>query len=1271
MSNIRLAFFSNGGYVDSVIRKLCDCGLDPEYEVLGNTRDVKDFLSGVEYVAGTSSGDSGRWFVANGYDEGFDCILSPVHFDGFSPLEVAVDNEFDCRVPWVVYDDLSRTDVGNSSGLFVDSFVDRSDGFGVLSKEVSVRSAPCDEVTRQFLRKIEPKVLENIDRGYLYLDGENRVWYLNSRGEEILGVEGCEYVGSDIDDLFNGSAEKVSSAANSAEEEHSSKEFTLDYVGKSLEMELNPEVRGKSIRFRVSGSREVTGADSTSIGTVSGEDLPSSSMVSGEDSPSSSTEARVPSHGIDKERYVKEQILETSPVCILAVRPDGEIVYSNNHFQTVFESSVHEINSTELNPDRFSLSRNGERVTDEKHPVNLILERGSINGMEYSIDAGGETKYISVSGSKITDPGTDEDLIVLSVDDVTEQMMFEKDLSKSREIFEDLSQSIDDVLWVNVPNQDSLEYISPAYEDIWGRSVEEVKEDTENFIEGVHREDREKVNEALLKQRKGEETDIKYRVVQPDGEVRWVHDRGYPVMGEDGLKRIVGVASDITEMKKSKLRLQKNERALRRLYRTSSDTDLDHEERIEESICTGCERLGLRIGLLVKQVGGVDQIEFGYNNRALLDTGEIIEIPNRIKETARRTGIWTASSVENEPWDESDLRTYLVAYIGEMEGEERYLVYEGRPGEREGFTDSEKLFTRLAGDWIKSEIKRKIAREKIGLLQRKTQELIGMTDIGDIIKTAEECISGLVDHDYFGLHRYYKSENALTEFYSSGFDDLEVDLRGRDSPVWKSFVDGEPRYISGVYDEAESFQPKLHEEYPVRSFLCLPLGSEGVLWIGSETPDVFTDEDLEYLKILSRGVRNSVSRLYREKETRERIKNLEVERERLEKENHWQVLTDNISQDILSTDSLERAANLMCQKFYRVDDVRFVWCGRFGSNDKRLQELGYAGTSDGYLENVSFESSEASDVDEPSVNAAKDNRIIKIDDVSDYIDEPWAREALSREFTSVASVPLLVEDETFGVVSIYAEDSFIFEKPSPDISKEFGSIAGSILKNLEEGEIRPANVAVELVVEIRNFEAGIKSFLEDETSCDVEAVKLDGEDDDTVYVEFTADSDKDPADVIEGRECVNNWELLTEKDDSFFVKIDTSLSPLTHVIERYDCVLESISFPDRQTEIKLVAESDAEAKGLMGDLKKIFEVELISKMGRDPVEELEGLEVGLTERQEEILRTALYSGYFSRKRSLSGADLADSLDISPPTFHEHLRSGQHKILDWFFDRPYI
>ena len=141
--------------------------------------------------------------------------------------------------------------------------------------------------------------------------------------------------------------------------------------------------------------------------------------------------------------------------------------------------------------------------------------------------------------------------ILLSTRD-TAQQIAEKltvDLRESEAKFRLLAENIQDVFWIGTPTIDRIIYVSPAFEKIWGLPCERLYQQPNPFIETVHPEDRHLIITALQNSTV-EKRNIEYRIIRPDGSVRWIFDRDFPVYDNAGkLIAMCGVAIDITEHK--------------------------------------------------------------------------------------------------------------------------------------------------------------------------------------------------------------------------------------------------------------------------------------------------------------------------------------------------------------------------------------------------------------------------------------------------------------------------------------------------------------------------------------------------------------------------------------------------------------------------------------------------------------------------------------------------------------------------------------------------
>lgn len=134
-----------------------------------------------------------------------------------------------------------------------------------------------------------------------------------------------------------------------------------------------------------------------------------------------------------------------------------------------------------------------------------------------------------------------EEIARLVTFDMTEMLRAEASLRYSTEHVYQLTDNLDSVFWVATPTLSRFLYISAAYEKVWGRGRAGLYSNAWALLDTIHPEDRVRVEDAT--RNSFADFDQEYRITRPDGEVRWIHGRAFPIRGPKGeIIRVAGIA---------------------------------------------------------------------------------------------------------------------------------------------------------------------------------------------------------------------------------------------------------------------------------------------------------------------------------------------------------------------------------------------------------------------------------------------------------------------------------------------------------------------------------------------------------------------------------------------------------------------------------------------------------------------------------------------------------------------------------------------------------
>jgi PAS domain S-box-containing protein len=253
----------------------------------------------------------------------------------------------------------------------------------------------------------------------------------------------------------------------------------------------------------------------------------------------------------------------------------------------------------DLGTDRVQLSREAERLlglppAPVHAPVAFLavvhpddrsliqeevrqLRQGYAHDAEYRVIPRGHdtVRWLQSRARPETNDEGEITRVVGTIVDITERKRIEQAFVESEERFQALLRSLDDVVWTADIHPDTLNqqlrYINDAAESVYGYPTEAFINDPTLWIETIHPDDRDWVTS-----RKARLTDTRtirdeYRIVQPDGEVRWIRSSVHVIRRNDEVLRVGGIDADITEQKQTEQALRRSEERWRRLVESHRD----------------------------------------------------------------------------------------------------------------------------------------------------------------------------------------------------------------------------------------------------------------------------------------------------------------------------------------------------------------------------------------------------------------------------------------------------------------------------------------------------------------------------------------------------------------------------------------------------------------------------------------------------------------------------------------------------------------------------
>jgi len=388
-------------------------------------------------------------------------------------------------------------------------------------------------------------------------------------------------------------------------------------------------------------------------------------------------------------------------------------------------------------------------------------------------------------------------------------------------------------------------------------------------------------------------------------------------------------------------------------------------------------------------------------------------------------------------------------------------------------------------------------------------------------------------------------------------------------------------------------------------------------------------------------------------------------------------VTDNLVSEILSAlvdaSTREEIAETICQQLGTTDLYEFAWVGEREIGDDDIVVRASSGETDQMLSPIRDAlGTEGTSPEEKAIQTGELQVVQPLAEEPTLLDTV-RQSAFACGLQSLLAIPLRYGSSVYGVVGVYTTDQKGFTERERESFRTVGEMAGFAVNAARHRSLLLSDRIVELTLEISSESSPLAAA----TAVLDATVSLDGvvpRQDESVICYLVIDG-VDPdraADVVDEYAEINGARVVnrTELTGVLEVAVDEE-TPLGLLMGR-GATIESAEYADGSGRLTCEFPPQENVRRIADAVSQQYEGEVLAKrqVERDattPTEFRAELRDRLTERQETALRTAFFADYFESPRESSAEDVAAALDITGPTLLYHLRAGQRKLLESFFD----
>jgi len=432
----------------------------------------------------------------------------------------------------------------------------------------------------------------------------------------------------------------------------------------------------------------------------------------------------------------------------------------------------------------------------------------------------------------------------------------------------------------------------------------------------------------------------------------------------------------------------------------------------------------------------------------------------------------------------------------------------------------------------------------------------------------------------------------------------------------------------------------------------------------------FSDHDATFLQSVANVLAAAIERHRRERQ-------LVQQRQQLAAVNSLNQVVRDVTTAVIDQSTRAEIEATVCERLAETDSYSFAWIGEVETGSRRVTPRAQAGV-EGYLDDVSI----TFDPDDergngPTGRAFRTGEVQVATDIrADDRHDPWRSAIEEYGFRASAAVPIVHEGTVYAVLNVYTERPDAFAPQERRMIAQLGEVVGHAIAAADRKQALMSDELVEVDIRCENVFESIDGLGDIDGRMVFENTVTVGDDEHLLYGTASAATFDAMAENVETHP---NWEELTARSDGDPVRFELRVSspPIVSAIASRGGHVRRAVIEDGTLEMSVRLPPTVDVRELVERIREVYAPAEMLRRRQTSLDRHDTDTVGrslvtaLTDRQRTALEVAHHSGFFEWPRDTTGEEVAESIGVAAPTFHQHLRKGQRKVFETLFSTPTV